>query len=673
MRLTPRLLLISLVTLLLPWAGCQYLREVETALREGQAAALAANSASVAGALSTADSISWPGSARFSPARTPAADVYAYRLDRTPVMDGYAEDWGLPPEYFETLQAAGWTVEFLTGLRDGSVYLFLRVTVDPPATRPGLSDVVRLRLIDDHDQGVDLIFSTSAPGFLTPTRPDGRAERRVQANWQPGSAGFGLEIRLPASMAEQRIGFLVTHSAAGDRHRTLGTLPNLAAQPGWLIHTDPVLQKTLERSVLPGARLRVVDRAGFILGDTGPPGAPEARQSSQLVRRLVRLALGGDEAQHDPPDVTAGRLDLGAYGDALETGAADRRFRSERRGRALLVSARSVFDSSPGVALLLAEQDTEAILSATDTAATKLLAASLLISIAAVMLLASFAAWLSWRIRRLSEAASRSLDQRGRIRSPLPEGGSRDEIGDLSRSFSRLLSRLTEYNAYLQSLGEKLTHELRTPMTVVQTSLENLRVDPHGERAATYLERARTGVERLQAMMAALGAATRIEQAIQTSEPERFDAVNVIAELAAAYAETVADTAIEIDLTEEACPIEGSADLLAQMLDKLFANALDFCPQGGRIGLIVRKSGSDCVIRISNTGSRLPEGLEDRLFESMISARSGPAGKPHLGLGLYVARLIAELHSGAISARNLPNDGGVEFCVCIPLSSSITK
>ena len=170
MRLTPRLLLISLVTLLLPWAGCQYLREVETALREGQAAALAANATSVAGALSTADSISWPDAARFSPARTPATDVYAYRLDRTPVMDGYAEDWGLPPEYFETLQATGWRVEFLAGLREGSVYLFLRVTVDPPANRPGLSDVIRLHLTDDHGQGVDLIFSTPAPGFLTPTQ-----------------------------------------------------------------------------------------------------------------------------------------------------------------------------------------------------------------------------------------------------------------------------------------------------------------------------------------------------------------------------------------------------------------------------------------------------------------------------------------------------------------------
>jgi dedicated sortase system histidine kinase len=672
-RLTPRLLLISLVTLLLPWAGCQYLREVETALREGQAAALAANATSVAGALSTADSISWPDAARFSPARTPATDVYAYRLDRTPVMDGYAEDWGLPPEYFETLQATGWRVEFLAGLREGSVYLFLRVTVDPPANRPGLSDVIRLHLTDDHGQGVDLIFSTPAPGFLTPTRPDGRPERRVQANWQPGSAGSGLEIRLPASMAAQRIGFLVTHSAEGGSHRTLGTLPNLAAQPGWLIHTDAVLQETLQRSVLPGARLRVVDQRGFILGDTGPPDAPEARESSQLLRRLVRLALGGGEADENPPEVTAGRLDLGPYGEALNTGAADRRFRSERLGRALLVSARSVFASSPGVALLLAEQDTEAILSATDTAATKLLAASLLISIAAVTLLASFSAWLSWRIRRLSEAASRSLDQRGRIRSHLPEGGSPDEIGDLSRSFARLLSRLAEYNAYLQSLGEKLTHELRTPMTVVQTSLENLRADPHGDSAATYLERARTGVERLQAMMGAMGAATRIEQAIQTSEPERFDAVGVIAELAAAYADTTAETAIEIDITEDACPIEGSADLLAQMLDKLFENALDFCPQGGHIRLIARKSGSDCVIRMSNTGSRLPEGLEDRLFESMVSARSGPAGKAHLGLGLYVARLISELHSGAISARNLPDNGGVEISVRIPLSSNIAK
>jgi signal transduction histidine kinase len=332
-----------------------------------------------------------------------------------------------------------------------------------------------------------------------------------------------------------------------------------------------------------------------------------------------------------------------------------------------------VFDSSPETALLLAEQDTEAILSATDTAAMKLLGASLLISITAVALLASFSAWLSWRIRRLSEATSRTLDQRGRIRSHLPDGSSRDEIGDLSRSFGRLLDRLAEYNDYLKSLGQKLTHELRTPMTVVQTSLENLRADPHGENAEIYLERAHAGVERLQAMMAALGAATRIEQAIQTSELESFDASSVIAELAAAYAETRSDIAIDIRLSEDNCRLRGSADLLTQMLDKLFENALDFCPSGGRIGLSVQKSGPDCVIQMSNTGSRLPEGLEDRLFDSMVSARAKRADKPHLGLGLYIAKLIAELHGGAISARNLQENRGVRFSVRLPLVDNDKK
>lgn len=273
----------------------------------------------------------------------------------------------------------------------------------------------------------------------------------------------------------------------------------------------------------------------------------------------------------------------------------------------------------------------------------------------------------------MSEATSRTLDQRGRIRSQLPDGSSRDEIGDLSRSFGRLLDRLAEYNDYLKSLGQKLTHELRTPMTVVQTSLENLRADPHGENAEIYLERAHAGVERLQAMMAALGAATRIEQAIQTSELESFDASSVIAELAAAYAETRSDIAIDIRLSEDECRLRGSADLLAQMLDKLFENALDFCPSGGRIGLSVQKSGPDCVIQMSNTGSRLPEGLEDRLFDSMVSARAKRADKPHLGLGLYIAKLIAELHGGAISARNLQENRGVRFSVRLPLVDNDNK
>jgi K+-sensing histidine kinase KdpD len=61
--------------------------------------------------------------------------------------------------------------------------------------------------------------------------------------------------------------------------------------------------------------------------------------------------------------------------------------------------------------------------------------------------------------------------------------------------------------------------------------------------------------------------------------------------------------------------------------------------------------------------------MRTRLFESMISMREASgAGTPHLGLGLYVARLIAEFHGGTIAASNLPGGDGVALGVRLPLA-----
>jgi two-component system sensor histidine kinase ChvG len=57
------------------------------------------------------------------------------------------------------------------------------------------------------------------------------------------------------------------------------------------------------------------------------------------------------------------------------------------------------------------------------------------------------------------------------------------------------------------------------------------------------------------------------------------------------------------------------------------------------------------------------------LFESLVSSRgSSSDGKPHLGLGLYIVRLIADFHGGSVSATNLPDDAGVEIALEIPLA-----
>jgi signal transduction histidine kinase len=79
--------------------------------------------------------------------------------------------------------------------------------------------------------------------------------------------------------------------------------------------------------------------------------------------------------------------------------------------------------------------------------------------------------------------------------------------------------------------------------------------------------------------------------------------------------------------------------------------------------------GSIGRITIANEGPLLPPQLDDRLFESLVSGRNASDGRPHLGLGLYIVRLIAQFHRGVATARNLPDATGVEFAIELPLVS----
>jgi signal transduction histidine kinase len=110
--------------------------------------------------------------------------------------------------------------------------------------------------------------------------------------------------------------------------------------------------------------------------------------------------------------------------------------------------------------------------------------------------------------------------------------------------------------------------------------------------------------------------------------------------------------------------VHGSPDLAAQLLDKLVANAVDFAGVAKPVRISLARAEARAELCVENPGPLLPEAMHDKLFQSMVSVRrerdhEGRSGEPHLGLGLYVARLIAEFHGGTISARNLPSGDGV--------------
>jgi two-component system sensor histidine kinase ChvG len=139
---------------------------------------------------------------------------------------------------------------------------------------------------------------------------------------------------------------------------------------------------------------------------------------------------------------------------------------------------------------VVAEETTNAVLAARNHAFERLFTivlATLLLGSLAVTL---YATWLTSRIRRLRNDADAAIDVQGRLRGELAGSTAKDEIGDLARGITAVLTRLSDYASYQEKMAGRLSHELRTPLAVVRSSLDNLRQTAVPDEARVYVERA---------------------------------------------------------------------------------------------------------------------------------------------------------------------------------------
>ena len=101
--------------------------------------------------------------------------------------------------------------------------------------------------------------------------------------------------------------------------------------------------------------------------------------------------------------------------------------------------------------------------------------------------------------------------------------------------------------------------------------------------------------------------------------------------------------------------MNGVPENIAQLIDKVVANAVEFTNNGEAINIVLSKDMGQAKLIIENKGHLLTEKMQGRLFESMVSVREqNQTGEKetHLGIGLYIARLIAEFHQGHITIEN---------------------
>ncbi len=353
---------------------------------------------------------------------------------------------------------------------------------------------------------------------------------------------------------------------------------------------------------------------------------------------------------------------------AALAGATELRWRSSPDGRAVIVSAAAPVQVGAGVAAAVVVEETTGGIQSVQREATMDLFTRALGAFAVVtLILLGFATWLSVRLRRLSRAAEAAIDHHGRVIGRIPAGDAADEIGDLSRSFSQLLRRLADYNQYLEGMAGRLAHELRTPMAVVQSSLENLEPVPLDEEQRTYLGRARAGVARLQDLVARLSEAARLEQALAGAETEPTDLDALLGECVSAYGDAWPDSRFHYEGPGAPVIVAVAPELIVQMLDKLVDNAREFARPGTPVRIVLSPGPEAVRLAVHNEGPPLPDALGDSLFNSMVSVRGDrDRERPHLGLGLYLVRQIAEFHGGRVAAANAAQGEGVVFAVTLP-------
>ncbi|MCL2872323.1 MAG: ATP-binding protein [Betaproteobacteria bacterium] len=339
------------------------------------------------------------------------------------------------------------------------------------------------------------------------------------------------------------------------------------------------------------------------------------------------------------------------------------------RAATVTVATTPIWSGDRVAGAVIVEETTNGILAARNQAFERLFSLLLAAVLLIAAVLIAYASRLSARIRRLRNEIEHAVDARGRAHAIAASADAGDEIGDLSRSFSDVLGRLEEAAVYREQIASRLSHELRTPIAVVRSSLENLREPLSDDERRTYLERAQGGLTRLSHILARMSEASRLDQSIVDAERAEVDLCALLKSSVEGYTLAYPDRRFSLRVPDEPCRRFVAPDLIVQMLDKLVANAHEFAVPDTAVDINLQTSGKSVVLRVVNEGPLPPEGDNAALFEPMVSVRPGKrSDTPHLGLGLYIVRLIAEFHGG--NARLSPRDDALGAVVTVTLNSA---
>lgn len=427
-------------------------------------------------------------------------------------------------------------------------------------------------------------------------------------------------------------------------------------------------------------RLRMYDSDGRLWADSfalaqpsfaleDPVAAPWPQDVARGLDRAVDFIVGADSppAYTEPADQSAT-----AWPELV---------RAREQGRTQ-IELRQAPDRTPVItaaapvglngAVLLTTRNASDVTGAVRDARTSLLTIIALALAVSTVLSLYLARTIIDPLRRLGSAAVRVRLGRAReVEVPrMQERG--DEIGVLARAVSDMAAALRHRIDAVEAFGADVAHEIKNPFASLRSAIDSLvKVQDEGLRAQ-LTQIAAHDVRRIDRLVTEISEASRIDAELSRATFEPIDLAGLIENLVKAREERGlnAGRRVEIDREKRAARVHGVPLRLERVLENLLDNAVSFSPEAGLIQVEVRRQGARVRATVCDEGPGIPDAEREKVFTRFHTARpeSETFGN-HSGLGLAIARTIAEAHDGTLAVADR-KDGKQGACLVLELPAA---
>lgn len=276
------------------------------------------------------------------------------------------------------------------------------------------------------------------------------------------------------------------------------------------------------------------------------------------------------------------------------------------------------------------------------------------------LLLAVLAVVLALVVQRATEPVnrlSRQLQQRAdNDLSPLPGEEAPQELRPMVEATNDLMARLSRLLQHQKRFVRDTSHQLRTPLAVLQTQVQSaLRGDVEPRQALQEIGQTVSSATALANQMLALA---KVEQLRQEGQESVCNWADVLQQVALELAPLIADKQLDFELRLEDATVRAHAWALRELTRNLLHNAIRYTPSGGPLLAQLTAEGTEAALLIRDGGPGLDSQVRERLFQPFVQGRRALPGGT--GLGLAICGDIVQSLGGSIVLTNRDPSDGIE-------------